>query len=111
MYGYAYTDDSFIATVWVIAIVVALICGAASYSIVKEKGYTEGLYTYFILGLCLGLLGVILAAVKPESPNKQSNGINNKKDANLDMLMKYKELLDMGAITQEEFDKKKSELM
>jgi hypothetical protein len=27
------------------------------------------------------------------------------------MLIQYKELLDIGAITQEEFDKKKSELM
>ncbi len=31
--------------------------------------------------------------------------------SNIDELKKYKELLDMGAITQEEFNKKKKELL
>lgn len=34
-----------------------------------------------------------------------------KKDSNLDEIKKLKELLDMGAISQEEFDKKKKELL
>jgi hypothetical protein len=92
-------------------IVVGLICGAINYYILKEKGYTEEIGLYCFIGFCLGLLGVLLALVKPESPNKQSGGINDKKNDNLDMLIQYKELLDIGAITQEEFDKKKSELM
>ncbi len=35
----------------------------------------------------------------------------DSKFANIDAIKKYKELLDMGAITQEEFDKKKAELL
>lgn len=37
--------------------------------------------------------------------------IEPKKDDNVEIIKKYKELLDMGAITQEEYEKKKSELL
>ena len=43
----------------------------------------------------------------PQMPVKQNNDSVN----NIEMIKKYKELLDMGAITQEEFDKKKQELL
>ena len=36
---------------------------------------------------------------------------NQSRMTNLELLIKYKELLDMGAITQEEYDKKKRELL
>jgi len=36
---------------------------------------------------------------------------NNTKADNLDLLMKYKKLLDDGIITAEEFEKKKNELL
>ena len=36
---------------------------------------------------------------------------NNNPKSNLDEIKKLKELLDMGAINQEEFDKKKKELL
>jgi hypothetical protein len=60
-----------------------LVCGAINYYILKGKGYTEGLGLYFFIGFCLGLLGVLLALVKPESPNKQSDAINNNKNDNI----------------------------
>lgn len=41
------------------------------------------------------------------TPNYSTNSSTN----NVDLLRKYKELLDMGAITQEEFDSKKNELL
>lgn len=36
---------------------------------------------------------------------------NRRMDSAADLLMKYKELLDMGAITQEEYDAKKKEIL
>ena len=45
--------------------------------------------------------------LKPESLEQ----LNSDKADNLDILKKYKELLDMGAITQEEYDIKKRELL
>ena len=50
---------------------------------------------------------------KHEALKEQANLQAKKADesSRLDRLKKYKELLDMGAITQEEFDKKKKELL
>ena len=42
---------------------------------------------------------------------KNSKESNSNSDSNLDEIKKLKELLDMDAITQEEFDKKKKELL
>ena len=43
---------------------------------------------------------------------QRDNRVNQRQDnRNLDQLMKYKELLDKGVITQEEFDAKKKELL
>ena len=49
-----------------------------------------------------------------EETTKEEARINNQSDQeliNLAKLKSYKELLDLGAITQEEFEKKKSELL
>ena len=62
-------------------------------------------------------LAVVISFVK-RSPliaptvSEQPEQINNiQETSNADELMKYKSLLDQGAITQEEYDKKKSELL
>ncbi|MCR5202620.1 MAG: SHOCT domain-containing protein [Lachnospiraceae bacterium] len=44
------------------------------------------------------------------NPNMGSYKSNLEND-NITKIKKYKELLDAGAITQEEFDKKKNELL
>lgn len=43
--------------------------------------------------------------------DKDSKGSINCQKKSIDDIYKYKELLDMGAITQEEFDQKKKELL
>ena len=48
-------------------------------------------------------------SVNQVQPNDKS-GFTEQAN-NIEMLKKYKELLDIGAITQEEFDKKKQELL
>ena len=47
--------------------------------------------------------------VKQENISSQSTSSNSGNIA--DEIKKYKDLLDMGAINQEEFDKKKKELL
>ena len=51
---------------------------------------------------------LILRAFNKEVPNKEK-GTNNI--SNADEIMKFKQLLDQGIISQEEFDKKKQELL
>ena len=46
---------------------------------------------------------------KPITTSSQIKNINN--ETNKDELIKYKQLLDMGVISQEEFEKKKKELL
>ena len=51
--------------------------------------------------------------INSNSTNNNNNNTNNNDDVltNLDALKKLKELLDLGAITQEEFDEKKAKLL
>lgn len=51
---------------------------------------------------------IYLYILKKISESKQNETTNS---SNADEIMKYKQLLDNGAITQEEFDKKKQELL
>lgn len=90
----------FFLIIWVVWIV----CAIASGHIAGEKGYSH--LAFGLLGLILGIIGVIIALVLPEKKTGYDRRIGNP-----DALLKYKELLDKGAITQEEFDRKKNELM
>ena len=46
-----------------------------------------------------------------QTQQRQTRVAQKNENKNLDQLMKYKQLLDSGAITQEEFDAKKKELL
>ena len=43
--------------------------------------------------------------------NKKETPHNNQAESVVDQLFKWKQLLDMGAITQEEYDKQKAKLL
>lgn len=85
---------------YIIIIVIWIACAFICGNIASKKGYSYSLFAF--IGLITGIIGVIVAAVMPDK--KQGAG-------NADALLKYKELLDKGVITQEEFDAKKNELM
>ena len=81
-----------------IPLVSCFICKAISNGRGMDGGFWWGL---------LGIIGIIIVAVRPNDKQKSSNnGIANAAE-----LKQYKELLDSGAITQEEFEKKKNELL
>ena len=76
-------------------------CAIGSGYIAKNKGYSYNVFA--LLGLLTGVIGLVVAAVLP-AKTMNDNG-------NADALIKYKELLDSGVITQVEFEKKKSVLL
>ena len=86
-----------------IPIVVDLILVFVAGKIAQGKG--ESYYKYFLIGALLPVVGLIVALL---IPGKGERG--NEQDK-AKALREYKTLLDDGAITQEEYDAKKKELM
>ena len=85
--------------IWLaISIAIAIWCGNKA----EAKGYQKILG--ILLGFFLSFIGVILILLFPDKKEEEAKQAP-------DQLIKYKQLLDVGAITQEEFDKKKSELL
>ena len=106
----------------VIGLVVSALLALIPATIAKNKGYRAGLwwlYGFFLFwialihALCLKDLMaqpqkvtvVRTVPAKPAAPAPSAN------DANVKKLKQYKELLDSGVITQEEFEQKKKELL
>lgn len=101
-----------------VAIIQGLICGFVAQVVSENKGYEDG----FFWGFFLGIIGIIVVACKPDNNSSYDSALLSKeteeeKDKsekellNIQKLKSYKDLLDSGVITQEEFDKKKSELL
>ena len=76
-------------------------------------GLKKGIKTGFWWGFILSFLGLIILAILPAENIKDTVKTNNisKSEENIELIKKYKELLEVGAITQEEFDVKKKELL
>ena len=87
----------------VLMIALWVVSGFIAKGIGEKKGYGAGLS--FCAGFFLFILGIIIMAVLPDKSGKE------KAVTSADALLKYKELLDAGAISQEEFDAKKKELL
>lgn len=82
------------------SICMSLICT----KVAKERGIKNG----FLYGWFLGLIGLVMIAaipVKKQQINKEE-GIADNTDK-YDQVKKLKELLDSGAITEEEFNREK----
>ena len=88
----------------VLTVLIGIVCGGISGRIALRKGYTY--WPYFFLGLLLSVIGVVVVLLMQDKSGG-SSGTMGKADE----LLKYKQLLDAGAITQREFNQKKSELL
>lgn len=84
------------------AIVIDLILAFVAGKIAQGKG--QSYYKFFVIGLLLPVIGLVIALLIPD------NKVNNEKDK-AEALREYKSLFDDGAITREEFEAKKRELM
>lgn len=103
--GYHHQKGSSMSTGTLIAIIVGLSLNAIlafiAGGIASKKGYSyEG---FILLDLFLPILGLVIAIVIPDKTVPTSSAA--------DEIMKYKQLLDDGAITEEEFYIKKKELL
>ena len=98
--------------IWIIAAVIwGAIWGYIAYSIILKRGYDKKeAQKWEFIGFFLGFIGVILALTKPDLTVQQNMNMQQPQQTNADVLLKYKQLLDSGAITQQEFDMKKREL-
>ena len=84
----------------------------------KKKGYSFGLWWFY--GWMLWIVAIIHVCIIPDknagqtpaAPNAPVNGAASVSEQNVaEELKKYKELLDSGILTQEEFDEKKARLL
>ena len=84
-----------------IPIVVDLILAFVAGKLAQSKG--KSYYEYFLIGALLPVVGLVVALLIP--------GKGESEQDKAKALREYKSLLDDGAITQEEYDAKKKELM
>ena len=97
----------------------AFIFGLVTMSIATSKGRSAG---WFWMGFFFDIIGIIIISCLPDVRNQKpavaanvdsetAKGINEPQIDKFDEIRKYKELLDDGIITQEEFETKKKELL
>lgn len=102
----------------VIAVILCVIC----HKILERKGYPNERNYGSIWGFFLGIIGLAVCLfshtnIKSDNENTviqtDTNKMVKQEDQleNVEELMKYKQLLDTGGITQDDFDKKKKELI
>lgn len=104
-----FTRDEIV--IWFAGILLwCIIWGFVTKAIVKGKGY-ENSGVWFWCGFFLGIIGVIVAACKPAVNVSPNYTPVQPQTSSADELFKYKKLLEQGAITQEEYDAKKAQLL
>lgn len=90
--------------------------GIVGASVVDDDDYwiftiPIGAIVGFVIGFIITLFIRYLAELGINTKITAEATTNANKVSEIDQIMMYKELLDSGAITQEEFDKKKKELL
>ena len=77
-------------------------------NIAKKKGESFGLW--WLYGWMLFIVALIHSLLLPDPEAQAAQAVHNTASS-ADALVKYKELLDSGVITQEEFEEKKKQLL
>ena len=93
-------------TIILIGIAIPALFGIPCMNLAKKKGYSPG--GFFALGFFFPLIGVIVILCLSDK-NAQQNAAALQGAPQT--LMQYKQLLDQGIITPEEFEAKKQQLM
>ena len=95
-----------------VVLTIAAALGLIPAKIAKDKGHSFGLWWFY--GWMLFVVAIVHVQFiedyikQPEKQDKLQNFNNGSK---ADELIKYKQLFDDGAITEEEYKKKKEELL
>ena len=102
----------------IVSLIVAAGLGFIPASIAKKKGYSFGLWWFY--GWMLFIVAIIHVSLIPDKnaqhilnndPNIPYCPPTSVGQSAVDELKKYKELMDQGVITEEEFQKKKEQLL
>lgn len=93
------------------AIICAIVWAVVCLNVANNKGYSYQGTKWFWLGFFFGIIALIILLSKPNLYQQNIMGGMAQNISVADELTKYKDLLDKGAITQEEFDRKKKELL
>lgn len=101
--------DTIIFKVSIITIVVLLFLAIIPARMARDKGYSYG--AFYAFGFFFFLPALIVALLVQDRGDAASREARQSATSSADLLMKYKQLLDCGGITQEEFDSKKRELL
>ncbi|WP_303804633.1 SHOCT domain-containing protein [Ruminococcus flavefaciens] len=97
-----------IMIVSVIYVIPGCIMGCITDSMNRKKGYNGG----FSWGFFLGIIGIIVVACRPfNNANTINRTIVTQQRSMADEIAKYKQLLDSGAITEEEYEAKKKQIL
>lgn len=92
----------------IIGLIIAIALGIICKNIGVKKGYGAGIS--FCAGFFLGLIGLVVMLVL-EDKNRTKTAQTPSVESVADEIIKYKQLLDEGIITEEEFSAKKTELL
>ena len=92
-----------------VVLIWAVIWGCITKKINQDKGYEGG----FAWGFWLGLIGLIVVLCKSDNRSSDDSKYSEepKKISDADEILKFKKLLDEEAITQEEYDIKKMQIL
>ena len=105
--------ETFLIVYLVVVLVVAAGLGFIPATIAKKKGYSFGLWWFY--GWMLFLVAIIHVCLIPDknAPQAPPPGAVRRPPprGTADEIMKYKELMDAGVITPEEFETKKKQLL
>ena len=101
-----------VMVVAIIASLLYMISGFIAVSAMEISTATTSAYVLFILVALFAVAYFICLKVLPESRGKSVKGESRKPHIDVaEELKKYKELYDMCAITEEEYNRKKAELL
>lgn len=91
---------------WSIYILVWIVCGIAAFLIAQNRGATNA-PTWFLVGLLLGPIGILLAAFGAKGPGPTGGVVVGAADE----LAKLADLRDRGIVTPDEFERQKAGLL
>ena len=105
--------EVFFITYLIVVLAIAAGLGFIPATIAKKKGYSFGLWWFY--GWMLFIVAIIHVCLIPDknAPQTHPAGAVHRPPprGTADEIMKYKELLDTGVITPEEFEAKKKQLL
>jgi len=91
---------------WPIYILLWIVCGIAAFAIAQNRGATNA-PTWFLVGLLLGPVGILLAAVGAKGSGTTGGVVVGAADE----LAKLADLRDRGIVTGDEFERQKAMLL